>query len=240
MKTVLVTGATRGLGLSIARRLLADGYRVIATGRAETDALRELAVEYGDRLVFIPFDMEDTDGIASFFQSATKAHGRIYGLVNNAAIGLDGVLGTMHNSDINRVMQVNVVAPITLSKYAARSMMLAREGRIVNISSIIASTGFSGLSAYAASKAALEGFTRSLAREVGKAGITVNAVAPGFMETQMTGSLQGEKLAAIVRRTPLGRLASPEDAAGAVRFLIGPDGGSITGSVITVDAGSTS
>jgi 3-oxoacyl-[acyl-carrier protein] reductase len=118
-------------------------------------------------------------------------------------------------------------------------MMLARQGRVVNVSSIIASTGFSGLAAYAASKAALEGFTRSLAREVGALGITVNAVAPGFLQTAMTDNLQGEKLASIVRRSPLKKLATTDDAAGAVRYLLSEDAASITGTVITVDAGST-
>ncbi|GGE32480.1 3-oxoacyl-ACP reductase [Agaricicola taiwanensis] len=192
-----------------------------------------------DRVHFLPFDMAETDGIKDFVQSVTTAHGPLFGLVNNAAVGLDGVLGTMHNSDIERLLRINTLAPMILTKYASRSMMLARGGRIVNISSIIASTGFSGLAAYAASKAALEGFTKSLARELGRINITVNAVAPGYMQTEMTQGLEGDKLQSILRRSPLRRLATPEDAAGAVSYLIGPDGGSITGTVVTVDAGST-
>jgi 3-oxoacyl-[acyl-carrier protein] reductase len=126
-----------------------------------------------------------------------------------------------------------------LTKYVSRSMLLNKGGRIVNISSIIASTGFSGLSAYAASKAALEGFTKSLARELGRVDITVNAVAPGYMQTGMTQSLGGEKLQSIVRRSPLRRLATTADAAGAVAYLMSPDAASITGTVLTIDAGST-
>jgi 3-oxoacyl-[acyl-carrier protein] reductase len=239
MKTVLVTGATRGLGLAIAGRLCRDGYRVVASGRKETQALDEIRRSHPESVHFHPFDMAETDGIKDFVQSITSAHGPLYGLVNNAAIGLDGVLGTMHNSDVERVLRINTLAPIVLTKYVSRSMMLARTGRIVNVSSIIASTGFSGLAVYAASKAAIEGFTRSLAREVGRLNITVNAVAPGYMQTEMTQGLQGEKLQSIMRRSPLRRLATPDDAAGAVSYLLGPDGASITGAIFTIDAGST-
>lgn len=239
MKTVLVTGATRGLGLAIARRLINDGYRVVATGRAETDALRGLRAEHPERLIFESFDLAEVDGLQAFVHGVNKAYGPIYGLINNAAVGLDGVLGTMHNTDIERVLRVNVLAPMILTKYISRTMMASRQGRIVNISSIIASTGFSGLTVYAGSKAAMEGFTKSLAREVGRFDITVNTVAPGFMETDMTSSLQGEKLQTILRRSPLRRLAAPQDAAGAVAFLLGPDATLITGTVIKVDAGST-
>lgn len=239
MKTVIVTGATRGLGAAIARRLLRDGYKVVTTGRAETDDIVQMRAEHGTAVVFEPLDLQATEGIAAFVKLVAKAHGPIFGLVNNAGVGLDGVLGTMHNSDIHRVMTVNAIAPMIMTKYVSRSMMIAGEGRIVNISSIIASTGFSGLAAYAASKASLEGFTRSLARELGRLNITVNAVAPGFMQTEMTGSLVGDKLESILRRSPLKRLASTDDAAGAVAYFLGKDGASTTGTVLTIDAGST-
>lgn len=239
MKTVLVTGATRGLGLAIAGRLVRDGYRVAGSGRAETDAFRDLRERHPDQVLFEAFDLVETDGIKDFVQRVVRCAGGLYGLVNNAGLGRDGVLGTMHNSDIERVITVNTIAPLILTKYASRSMMVAREGRIINISSIIATTGFSGLAAYAASKAALEGMTRSLAREVGRLNITVNAVAPGYMDTEMTKGLEGEKLQSILRRSPLRRLADPDDAAGAVAYLMGPDGRSITGTIVTVDAGST-
>jgi len=239
MKTALVTGATRGLGAAIARRLLLDGHKVLATGRAETDEIAQMRAQHGDAIAFEPFDLQHLDGIARFVKQATKQHGPIYALVNNAGIGLDGILGTMHNSDIQRVMTVNAIAPMILTKYVSRSMMIAGEGRIVNVSSIIATTGFSGLAAYAASKASLEGFTRSLARELGRLNITVNAVAPGFMQTEMTESLMGDKLASILRRSPLDRLANTDDAAGAVSYFVGKDGAATTGTVLTVDAGST-
>ena len=142
-------------------------------------------------------------------------------------------------STIEHLMRVNIQAPILLSKYLVRSMLLNQKGRIINISSIIAQTGFNGLSVYAASKAALEGFSHSLAREVGKAGITVNCVAPGYMQTDMTSSLQGDKLESVKRRSPLGKLATVDDAASMVMYLLSEQASAITGTVITVDAGST-
>jgi 3-oxoacyl-[acyl-carrier protein] reductase len=160
-------------------------------------------------------------------------------LVNNAALGYDGVLATMHDSQIGELVGVNLTATILMTKYAVRSMLLQRSGRVVNVSSIIATTGFNGLSVYAATKAALNGFSRSLARELGKAGITVNSVAPGYMQTDMTGALQGDKLESIKRRSPLGRLASVDDAAAAIAWLLGPDSSAITGTTLTIDAGST-
>jgi 3-oxoacyl-[acyl-carrier protein] reductase len=187
---------------------------------------------------FIPFDVGDLDAIPGVVSSITKQHGRIWGLVNNAGIGADGILATMHKTDILRVIEVNLTAPIIFAKYISRGMLAAHEGRIVNISSIIASTGFHGLAAYAASKAGLEGFTRSLSREVGKMGITVNCIAPGYMETEMTGGLDVHKMASIRRRAPLG-LPEVEDVTGAIALLLGPDGNRITGTVITVDGGST-
>lgn len=239
MKNVLVTGAARGLGLAISRRLVADGYHVIGVGRTMTDDYQRLIDTDGfGRASFIIYDLENLELIPHLVSRITKEHGPLYGLVNNAALGLDGVLATMHFSEITRVLRVNLEAPILMSKFACRSMLPRREGRIVNISSIIGSTGFSGLSVYGASKAGLVGFTRSLSRELGKANITVNCIAPGFMETDMTSSLQGEKLESVRRRAPLG-LPLVEDAAGAVAYLLSDDAQRVTGTVLTVDGGST-
>ena len=183
--------------------------------------------------------MQTQDYIYDFVKRIAKKYGRFYGLVNNAAIGKDGVLGTMHESEIMDVINVNLTSTILLSKYMLRSMLLNRNGRIINISSIIANTGFSGLSVYAASKAGLIGFTKSLSREVGKHNITVNAILPGYMETEMTKGIPEEKLETIIRRSPLKCLVHPNDVANAVNFLIGDQGKLVTGSTITIDAGST-
>lgn len=238
MKTVLVTGGTRGLGLAIARRLTKEGYRVIGVGRSPSDGFAELASE-SSLVAFEPFDLAETNKIHDWVRDLTRRHGRFYGLVNNAAVGIDGVLATMHERDIERALALNLQSPIVLTKYLSRSMLIAGEGRIVNISSIIALTGFNGLSVYAASKAGLIGFSRSLSRELGKAGVTVNCVAPGYMETEMTQGIASERLATIKRRSPSGRLATTDDVAGAVAYLMGDDGKMVTGSTITVDGGST-
>jgi 3-oxoacyl-[acyl-carrier protein] reductase len=239
MKNILITGAFKGLGLEISKRLLKDGFKVIGIGRtvsAEfTDLISNEAHALGD---FRKFDLNDLDKIPELISGITKEHGALFGLVNNAALGVDGVLATLHQNDISKALRVNLEAPILMSKFACRSMLPRREGRIINISSIIASTGFNGLSVYGASKSGLDGFTRSLARELGRANITVNCVAPGFMATDMTSGLEGEKLDSIKRRAPLG-LARTTDAAGAVSYLLSPDGQLITGTTITVDGGST-
>ena len=238
-KLVIVTGASRGLGLAICRQLLQQGFTVLALARTLSTDLNALTEQYGSDLTFVSADLSDLDNIQPLCSELIKQHGRPYALINNAAVGYDGVLATMHNSEINALLNLNVQAPILLTKYLLRPMLLNQSGRIINISSIIARTGFNGLSVYAASKAALEGFTKSLSREVGKAGITVNCVAPGYMQTEMTNSLQGDKLESIKRRSPLGRLATPDDAAGAVLYLLSEQAAAITGTTLTVDAGST-
>ena len=184
------------------------------------------------------FDVGDLGAIPQMVSDLVAKHGTFWGLVNNAGIGMDGVLATMHRTDIEKVLAVNLTAPLILTKYVSRGMLSARKGRIVNISSIIASTGFHGLAAYAASKAGLEGMTRSLSRELGKRGITVNCVAPGYMETEMTSGMDSHQMASIRRRATLG-LAEPADAAAAVAYLLSPEAARITGTVLTVDGGST-
>ena len=170
--------------------------------------------------------------------SIIKEFGPLYGVINNAGIGLDGLLATQHVTDISKILKINLEAPILLTKYACRSMLKRREGRIINVSSIIASTGFNGLSVYAASKSGLEGFTRSLSRELGRVNVTVNCIAPGYMETEMTKGLEGEKLKSVKRRAPLG-LPLPEDVTGAASYLLSTDSSKMTGTVMTIDGGSS-
>lgn len=236
-KTVIVTGARRGLGLAICKKLAADGYKVLAVARTDSPELNALC-EGGD-VYFEPFDLLDTEKIHSWFVGLSKKHGRIYGLVNNAAVGADGVLATMHEHDIEQSLKINLQSPIVLTKYVSRSMLLGGSGRIINISSIIGSTGFSGLSVYAATKAGLIGFTKSLSRELGKANITVNCIAPGYMDTDMTKGIAADKLLSIKRRSPSGKLATVESVSASVSFLLGDGGDMINGTTITVDAGST-
>jgi len=236
-KIVMVTGARRGLGLAICQRLAADDYKVLAVARSESPGLNALCD--GESVFFERFDLANTDKIHAWVGDLTKRHGRIYGLINNAAIGADGVLATMHERDIAQSLLVNLQSPIVLTKYVSRSMLLGGAGRIINVSSIIGSTGFSGLSVYAATKAGLIGFTKSLSRELGKANITVNCVAPGYMDTDMTKGIAPDKLLSITRRSPSGKLATVESVAASVSFLMGEGGAMISGTTLTVDAGST-
>ena len=236
-RKVLVTGVSRGLGLAIVEDLLANDYDVVGVSRTSGKELEKLGKK--GRFTHEPFDLARIDGIQELSAALQKKHGRFYGLVNNAGIGLDGVLPTMHESEIAQVLAVNLHAPILLCKYVARGMLLNKGGRIVNIASIISTTGFHGLSVYAATKAGLVGFTKSLARELGKAGITVNAVSPGFLETRMTGAIESDKLDSIRRRSPFNRLPEVDEVAKAVTFLLSDAGSGISGTNVVVDLGST-
>lgn len=240
---VLVTGGSRGLGLGIATKLVAAGYCVIALSREPSKELTAAIAQAkrGKRgtLHFIAFDLGKIDEIPQLVRSLRQEFGPLFGLVNNAALGFGDVLSLMHNSRIEELVRVNTVSPIVLTKYAVRGMMSERAGRIVNVASIVSFTGYSGLSAYAATKAAMLGFTRSLAREVGRLGITVNAVAPGLLDTDLTHGLTGAQREQVVRRSALRRLANVDDVANAVVFLLGDEARSITGTVLTVDAGAT-
>jgi 3-oxoacyl-[acyl-carrier protein] reductase len=240
MANVLITGGSRGIGLAIARRLASAGFNVIAVARRESSELRGAISEASQgNLHFRPCDLSAVDEIPAFVKAMRDEFGAIYGLVNNAGIGTEGLLATMHNSDIEALVRLNVLSPMILTKYIVRHMMADGEGRIVNISSIIASTGYNGLSVYGATKAAATGFTRSLAREVGKVGITVNAIAPGFIDTELTQGLGGEGRDKISKRSALRRLPEASDVARMVEFLFSDGGRNITGSVMTVDAGNT-
>jgi 3-oxoacyl-[acyl-carrier protein] reductase len=267
VRNVWVTGGSRGLGLAIASRLAARGYRVTAIARSETKELRaeieRLATvaardaggsgsggqeggqnvdqNFGPRgeLRFHACDLANIAALGTLVSELRREAGPPYGLVNNAGLGTAGLLSMMRDADIEALVRLNTLSPLLLTKYVVRAMMAEREGRIVNISSIVASSGYKALCAYSATKAALEGFTRSLAREVGPLGITVNAVAPGFVDTAMTHALPDSERERIMRRSALRRMAEPDDVAGAVEYFLGEKARNITGVILTVDAGNT-
>jgi 3-oxoacyl-[acyl-carrier protein] reductase len=243
MRNVIVTGGSRGLGLGIARELALAGHRVIAIARQSNEqfeaVVSDLKSNGKGEVLLRTFDLADTAGIPALVKELRAELGLIFGLVNNAGIGTSGILATMQDSHIEQVLRINLLSPIILSKYVVRSMMACGSGRIVNVSSIVSFTGYSGLAVYGASKASLIGFTRSLAREVGPLGITVNAVAPGFIDTDMTSGLAAEDRAKIIRRSALRRQAKVGDVASAVEYLLSDKAQNITGTVLTVDAGST-
>ncbi len=239
MHNILVTGGSRGIGLAIAKRLAGVGFNVVAAARRESEELTSAIAASEGRLHFRSCDLAVIDAIPAFAKLVRDEFGPIYGLVNNAGLGTEGLLATMHNSEIEALVQLNVLSPIILTKYVARQMMADGAGRIINISSIIATTGYNGLSVYGATKAAATGFTRSLAREVGKLGITVNAIAPGFIDTELTHNLSDEGRKRIAGRSALRRLPETDDVARMVEYLLGEGGRNVTGTVFTIDAGNT-
>jgi 3-oxoacyl-[acyl-carrier protein] reductase len=243
MRSVLVTGGSRGVGLGVARQLAADGFGVVALARRPSEALgaaiEEAAAAKTGAIAFEAFDLAAIEAIPALARRLKATYGPFFGLVNNAGLGADGLLANMHASQIEALIRLNTTAPIVLTKHIVRSMMTAGEGRIVNMASIIATTGYSGLSVYGATKASMIGFSKSLAREVGRLGITVNAIAPGFIDTELTAGLGDAGREQVVRRSALRRLVEVEDVARLVSFLMGEGGRNITGAVMTLDAGST-
>ena len=243
-RTILVTGASRGLGLGITRQLTLAGYTVIAIARQQTAHITEAIADTEDAtrgsLHFVSLDVGKISEIPKLVKALCNDFGPLFGLVNNAAIGHDGALAMMHNSRIDELVRVNTLSPIVLTKYVVRSMMSEGADRIVNVASFIAFTGYSGLSVYAATKASMIGFTRSLAREVGRLGINVNAIAPGFLDTDMTHGLTGTQSQQVKRRSALHRMADISDVANAVEYLLSDKARNISGTVLTIDAGATS
>ncbi len=243
MDNVLVTGASRGIGLAIAVRLAASGYNVVAAARRSGEGLEAAIVQCRTSgigsISFAACDLAQIDALPEFVRNIRRDIGPIYGLVNNAGIGTSGLLGNMANADIEAILRLNTLSPIVLTKYVVRGMMAQGRGRVVNMASIIASTGYNALSVYGASKASMIGFTKSLAREVGKLGITVNAIAPGYIDTEMTAEMDEAQRRRIADRSALRRLAEVSDIAAMTEFLLGESGRNITGAVMTVDAGAT-
>lgn len=239
MRNILISGASRGLGLAIAQRLASDGYAVQAVARTLSEPLAALIADSHGAVRFHACDLADLDALPDLVRTVRRETGPLWGLVNNAGLGTSGLLANLTPAQIETLVRLNTLSPMLLTKFVARGLMAQGEGRIVSISSIVASTGFNGLSVYAATKASLVGFTKSLARELGRVGVTANAVAPGFIDTELTRGLEGEARERVVRRSSLNRLAEAADVAAAVAYLLSDDARNVTGSVLTVDAGST-
>ena len=240
-RTIVVTGGSKGLGAGIVRSFLASGDRVATCARSATDEVEAWASdpELKDRFFFQKADLADRSDSDAFVKAVTAHWDGIDVLVNNAGIARDGVLGLFSDDDVDDVIDLNLKGTIHITRLVSRHMLARRSGRIINISSIIGLSGYRGLSVYGATKAALDGFTRALARELGSRGITVNSIAPGYLRTEMTHGLDEGQLEQIVRRTPVGRLGESEDVARAVQFLAAPENDYITGHVLVLDGGLT-
>jgi len=237
----LISGGSRGLGLAIVERLLARGDRVATFSRSGSPALAALAAAHPDRLHAESLDGSDSAAVIGFVGRVVERFGGLDHCIANAAIAHEGVLATMRDDEIDSMLAVNVKASIVLVRECVRQMLArspAPGPSITLISSIVASRGSPGLAVYAATKAALEGFARSLAREVGPRGIRVNAIAPGFLETDLSATLSADNRARLARRTALGRLGTTADVVGALEFLTSPRAAFITGQVLTIDGGN--
>lgn len=240
-RTVVVTGGSRGLGAGIVSEFLARGDRVATCSRTSTELTNRWAEdpELDGRFHHQPLDLGDGAAVDEFIAGVADRFGAVEVLVNNAGVARDGVLGLVTAEQIDEVIDLNLKATLRVTRAVARQMLRQRSGRIINISSIVGLSGYRGLAVYSATKAALDGMTRALARELGSREITVNSVAPGYLRTEMSHGLTEEQLEQIARRTPAGRLGSPEDVAAAVGFLASPEAAFITGQVLVVDGGLT-
>ncbi len=238
-QVALVTGANRGIGWSIGVALLEAGLRVYFGCRKDADPLRQKirSLPGGDRGETVVLDMNDPASIEGAIDSVLHRSGRVDILVNNAGIVRDRLLVRMDEKEFREVIDVNLVGPFRMVKAVLRPMMKQRYGRIVSISSVVGATGNAGQANYAASKGGLEAFSKSVALEVASRGITVNVVAPGFIETDMTSGLPENVTNGVLERIPAGRFGRGEEIAHAVRFLVDPAAGYITGAVIPVNGG---
>ncbi len=240
-RVALITGGSRGLGAGIVDALLEAGFCVETCSRTRTDTVQSWEADPRNqgRFHFTAADVSDGDQAERCVKDAAIRWGRIDVLVNNAGVAREGVIGLFTDDALDQVVDLNLKGTVYVTRAASRVMLARRSGAIVNISSVVGLSGYRGLSVYAATKAALDGFTRSLARELGSRGITVNSIAPGYLRTEMSHGLESQQLGQITRRTPMGRLGEPQDVARAVLFLTDPANSFITGHVLVVDGGLT-
>ena len=242
-KAAVVTGGGRGIGRAVALRLAQDGADVAVAVSRDVAAAEAVAAEIealGRKSLAMRTDVSSTEEAAQLIEAVGERFGRVDFLINNAGVTRDTLLMRMDEADWDAVLDVNLKGAFNCTKAVLRRMLRQRSGRIINVTSVLGITGNAGQANYCASKAGLIGFTKATAKEVGSRGITVNALAPGFIETQMTSGLTEDVSKALLEKIPLGRLGQPEDIASAIAFLCSDEAAYITGQVIVVDGGMTS
>ena len=235
-KIIIISGISKGLGLGLAKKLLAEGWKIAGFSRKKNNQTRILEKKFKNNFLFHALDINDHNNFDKFL-SIVKKKGKIYGLINNAGIVNEDFLAVQKEDDIKKLINTNLLSPIILTRKVVKYMMINNVGRVINISSIVAKSGYKGTVAYSSTKSGLEGMTRSLSRELGGRNITVNSVAPGYMKTNLTKDMDPSKLKQIIRRTPLGRADDVEDVVGLISFLLKKESSFISGQTILVDGG---
>lgn len=239
-KVVIVSGGSKGLGRAIVQSFLENNNYVVSTfSRSRTKFIENLEKNTKDSFYFETLDISNILRIKEYIKNVRKKFGSVDVLINNAGIARDAILALQHQDEIDNMLEINLKGTIALTKSCIREMLPKNWGRIINITSIVGKSGFRGLSVYSLTKAGLDGFTRSLARELGSRGITVNSIAPGFLETEMSHGLTEQQRQQVIRRTPMGRLGYPRDVVPLILFLCSEDASFITGQTIIVDGGSS-
>jgi 3-oxoacyl-[acyl-carrier protein] reductase len=238
-RVAVISGASRGLGSALVEDFLVNGWTVAGFSRSESPFVEGCRERFPGRFWWRAANASEADAVQEFASETIGRFGRIDVLINNAGIGSDGILATMKTDRIQELVAVNLESVLLLTATCLKPMLAQEAGCVVSVSSVTGLRGHAGVVAYSATKAGIDGMTRSLAREVGPAGIRVNSVAPGYFESDMTSRMDEETRRRIIRRTPLGRLGVEADIVGTVRFLASPDAGFITGQTIVVDGGMT-
>ncbi|UUA73392.1 SDR family NAD(P)-dependent oxidoreductase [Cellvibrio sp. QJXJ] len=237
---VIISGGSRGLGLAITQYLLESGYAIATFSRTKTEAIELIEKgSYAEAFLWEQIDSTDTLAVEDFVKRIYKKYKRLDGIINNVGVAEEGVLSLMKQDHINRLISVNLGSTIALIRSGIKYMLAKKGGVVINISSIIGVRGYSGLSIYSATKGAMDAMTRSLARELGGRNIRVNSVAPGYLETDMSESLNPQQRNQIIRRTPLARLGGVEDIVGMIRFLMSDEAKFMTGQTLIIDGGIT-
>lgn len=238
-KVIVISGGSKGLGNALVKAFLNEGFYVATFSRKESKQISELKEIFKEKLLYEEIDSNNLEMLRNFVLNVYKKYRRIDALINNAGTNIDQLLSMSIEDDVKKLVDLNIVSTILLTKAVSRAMLKQGKGSIISISSVLGHRGFKGASVYSATKAAIDGFTRSAARELGIKNIRVNSVSPGYLHTDMTQNMSEKKKSQIIRRTPMGRLGEVEDIVGVVKFLVSDESSFITGQTFVIDGGLT-